>query len=152
VRPRGEGWSNKSSFVALLQLLRGIIRKILAPTGPYDGESIDRARSRYNALLFHAHVACPDREPMLCILLAHVQDTGFLSTPSRACKDGRPRRRKRLSLLALLLLLGAAGAFALQDLLSVLVKLELGDDDLGGRDRNGNRLAVALLADDCADD
>jgi hypothetical protein len=35
-------------------------------TEPDDGESIVRARSRYNALLFHAYVACPDREPMIC--------------------------------------------------------------------------------------
>ena len=49
----------------------------------------------------------------------------------------------------LLLLGGAAGALALEDLLTVLVKLELGDDDLGGSDRDGDGLAVGLLADDC---
>jgi hypothetical protein len=54
----------------------------------------------------------------------------------------------RLSLLLLLLLL-AAVALALQDLLSVLVKLELGDDDLGWGEGDGNRLAVGLLADNC---
>lgn len=54
--------------------------------------------------------------------------------------------RKRLSLVLLGL---AAGALALEDLLAVLVDLELGDDDLGGSDGNGDRLAVALLADNC---
>jgi hypothetical protein len=54
----------------------------------------------------------------------------------------------RLCLLLLLLLL-ATIALALQDLLSVLVKLELGDDDLGWGEGDGNRLAVGLLADDC---
>ena len=57
---------------------------------------------------------------------------------------------KRLSGVLLLLLLGgAAGALALEDLLTVLVELELGDDDLGGSDRDGDGLAVGLLADDC---
>lgn len=57
---------------------------------------------------------------------------------------------KRLSGVLLLLLLGgAAGALALEDLLTVLVELELGDDDLGGGDRDGDRLAVRLLADNC---
>jgi hypothetical protein len=51
--------------------------------------------------------------------------------------------------LPLLLLLLATGALALQDLLTVLVELELGDDDLGGSDGDGDGLAVALLADDC---
>jgi hypothetical protein len=52
-------------------------------------------------------------------------------------------------LLPLLLLLLATGALALQDLLTVLVELELGDDDLGGSDGDGDGLAVALLANDC---
>ena len=56
--------------------------------------------------------------------------------------------RKRLSLLLVLLGL-AAGALALEDLLTVLVDLELGDNDLRGSDGNGDRLAVALLADNC---
>jgi hypothetical protein len=57
---------------------------------------------------------------------------------------------KRLSRVLLLLLLGgAAGALALEDLLTVLVELELGDDDLGGGDGDGDRLAVRLLADNC---
>lgn len=56
---------------------------------------------------------------------------------------------KRLCGLLLLLLGGAAGALALEDLLTVLVELELGDDDLGGSDGDGNGLAVGLLADDC---
>ena len=55
---------------------------------------------------------------------------------------------KRLSGV-LLLLGGAAGALALEDLLTVLVELELGDDDLGGGDGDGDRLAVRLLADNC---
>jgi hypothetical protein len=37
---------------------------------------------------------------------------------------------------------------ALDDLLTVLVKVKLGDDNLGGVKRNGNALAVALVADD----
>lgn len=55
---------------------------------------------------------------------------------------------RRLCLAPLLLLLPTS-VLALQDLLSVLVELELGDDDLGGGDGNGDGLAVALLADDC---
>jgi hypothetical protein len=54
----------------------------------------------------------------------------------------------RLCLVPLLLLL-AAGALTLQDLLSVLVELELGDDDLGWGEGDGDGLAVGLLADDC---
>lgn len=52
-------------------------------------------------------------------------------------------------LLPLLLLLLATGGLALQDLLTVLVELELGDDDLGGSDGDGDGLAVALLANNC---
>jgi len=55
---------------------------------------------------------------------------------------------KRLCGVLLLLLCGAASALALEDLLTVLVELELGDDDLGGSDGDGDRLAVGLLADD----
>lgn len=55
---------------------------------------------------------------------------------------------RRLCLLLLLLLL-ATVALALQNLLSVLVELELGDDDLGGSDGDGDGLAVALLANNC---
>jgi hypothetical protein len=50
-------------------------------------------------------------------------------------------------LLVLLTTLGDT----LQDLLTVLVELELGDDDLGGSDAEGNRLAVGLLAGDTLD-
>lgn len=64
------------------------------------------------------------------------------------CRQTKKQEARRLSLPLLLLLL-AAGALALQDLLTVLVELELGDDNLGGSDGDGNRLAVALLADDC---
>jgi hypothetical protein len=59
------------------------------------------------------------------------------------------KEARRLGLLLPLLLLLATGALALQDRLAVLVELELGDDDLGGSDGDLNRLAVALLADDC---
>jgi hypothetical protein len=54
-------------FIAVLRILRGIISKKSFDREPDDGESIVRARSRYNALLFHALVACPDREPKICI-------------------------------------------------------------------------------------
>ena len=57
---------------------------------------------------------------------------------------------RRLYGVLLLLLGGAAGALALKDLLTVLVELELGDDDLGGSDGKGNGLAVGLLADNCS--
>lgn len=56
---------------------------------------------------------------------------------------------KRLSGVLLLLLGGAAGALALEDLLTVLVELELGDDNLGGSDGDGDGLAVGLLANNC---
>jgi hypothetical protein len=56
--------------------------------------------------------------------------------------------RKRLSLLLVLLGL-AASALALEDLLTVLVHLEGGDNDLGGSEGDRDRLAVALLADNC---
>ena len=67
---------------------------------------------------------------------------------SRGVSSNKETKARRLSLPLLLLLL-ATGALALQDRLAVLVELELGDDDLGGSDGGGNRLAVALLADDC---
>ena len=54
-----------------------------------------------------------------------------------------------LSGVLLLLLGGAAGALALEDLLTVLVELERGDDDLGGSDGDGDGLAVGLLTDNC---
>lgn len=40
---------------------------------------------------------------------------------------------------------------SLQDLFSVLVKLELGDDDFAGVDANGHGLTVGLLARDTLD-
>lgn len=54
--------------------------------------------------------------------------------------------------LRLPLLLGglATGTLALQDLLTVLVELQLGDDDLGGGNRDGDGLSVALLANNCS--
>jgi hypothetical protein len=67
--------------------------------------------------------------------------------PGCYCRVSSSAGLSRL-LLALLLLLCATGALTLQDLLSVLVHLKLGDDDLGGGDGNGNGLAVGLLADD----
>jgi hypothetical protein len=42
-------------------------------------------------------------------------------------------------------------ANTLEDLLTVLVGLELGDDDLAGRNTNGDGLAVGLLAGDTLD-
>lgn len=56
---------------------------------------------------------------------------------------------ERLCGLLLLLLGGTASALALEDLLTVLVELELGDDDLGGSDGDRDGLAVGLLANDC---
>ena len=40
---------------------------------------------------------------------------------------------------------------ALEDVLSVLVELDLGDDDLGGGDAGGDGLSVGLLAGDTLD-
>lgn len=64
----------------------------------------------------------------------------------------QPRRLVDVSLgdiglreLALGVVAGGA-VLALQDLLAVLVKLDLGDDDLGGVDAHGHRGAVGLLA------
>ena len=61
----------------------------------------------------------------------------------------QPRNESGRLCLPLLLLLLATGALALQNGLTVLVGLELGDNDLGGSDGDGDRLAVALLADNC---
>lgn len=55
---------------------------------------------------------------------------------------------RHLSLGALLLVGDTAGGDALDDVLAVLVELELGDFHLGGRDANGDGLAVGLLAGD----
>lgn len=61
-----DGWSNKShSLPNSIPSWYHFEQK--TSTGPHDGKSIVRARSRYNALLFHARVACPNREPMICI-------------------------------------------------------------------------------------
>lgn len=49
-----------------------------------------------------------------------------------------------------LVLLTALGD-ALKDVLSVLVELDLGDDDLGGSDASGDGLTVGLLAGDTLD-
>jgi len=51
----------------------------------------------------------------------------------------------------LLLVELAALGDALEDALAVLVDLELGDLDLGGRDADGHALAVGLLAGDTLD-
>jgi hypothetical protein len=56
-----------------------------------------------------------------------------------------------LSLGSSLLVRLAALAHTLEDLLTILVGLELGDDHLGGRDANGDGLAVGLLAGDALD-
>lgn len=45
----------------------------------------------------------------------------------------------------------SALAHAVQDALAVLVQLELGDDDFGGVDADGDALAVGLLAGDALD-
>lgn len=57
----------------------------------------------------------------------------------------RTPTRHRLSrlVLASLTTLGLAG----EDLLTILVELELADNDVGGVDGDGNGLAVGLLAD-----
>jgi hypothetical protein len=60
-------------------------------------------------------------------------------------------RSEYLSLLGLLLVELTALGNAGKDLLTVLVELEGGDDDLGGRDAEGNGLAVGLLAGDAVD-
>jgi hypothetical protein len=101
--------------------------------------------------------------PCFSMRLSHAQTVNrryafrLLVTKGIACADpGRQSREvssktdsvHRLCLLLLLLLL-ATGALALQDLLSVLVELKLGDDDLGGSEGDGDGLAVGLLADDC---
>jgi len=55
-------------------------------------------------------------------------------------------------LLALQLLLDLAASLdALQDALTVLVELELGDDDFGGVNADGHGLARGLFADDALD-
>lgn len=59
--------------------------------------------------------------------------------------------QKYLSLLGLLLAELTALGDASEDLLTVLVELEGGDDDLGGGDAEGNGLAVGLLAGDTVD-
>jgi hypothetical protein len=58
---------------------------------------------------------------------------------------------KYLSLLGLLLVELTALCNAGKDLLTVLVELEGGDDDLGGGDAEGNGLAVGLLTGDAVD-
>jgi hypothetical protein len=56
-----------------------------------------------------------------------------------------------LALLTLLLVRLPALSNTLEDLLTVLVGLELRDDDLAGRDADGHALAVGLLAGDALD-
>lgn len=56
--------------------------------------------------------------------------------------------RPDLSLGALLLVGNTTGSDALDDVLTVLVQLELGDLHLGGSDADGDRLAVGLFAGD----
>ena len=57
----------------------------------------------------------------------------------------------RLSLGALLLVRLTALGGALEDVLTVLVKLELGDLNFAGGDADGDALAVGLLAGDALD-
>ena len=85
---------------------------------------------------------------MICISSTTDGDAR-VDVPHRRGVCRQPRKALIRLCLPLLLLLLAAGALALQDLLTVLVELELGDDDLGGSDRDGDGLAVGLLADDC---
>ena len=59
-------------------------------------------------------------------------------------KPAHTRHRLSRLVLASLTALGLAG----QDLLTVLVELELADNDVGGVDGDGDGLAVGLLADD----
>lgn len=58
---------------------------------------------------------------------------------------------QRLSLGALLLVCLATLGDALEDVLAVLVKLELGDLNFAGGDADGDALAVGLLAGDALD-
>jgi hypothetical protein len=86
---------------------------------------------------------------MICISSTQKRRESSCHVPrSRGVSSNKETKARHLSLPLLLLLL-ATGALALQDGLTVLVELELGDDNLGGGDGDGDRLAVALLADDC---
>lgn len=78
----GDGWSNKSHSLPNSNPSWYHFEQKIS-TGPHDGKSIVRARSRYNALLFHACIACPDREPMICIS----------STTDGDARVGVPHRR-----------------------------------------------------------
>lgn len=66
--------------------------------------------------------------------------------PSLQYEPKPAHTRHRLSRLGLasLTTLGLAG----EDLLTILVELELADNDVGGVDGDGDGLAVGLLADD----
>lgn len=81
----------------------------------------------------------------------------FRSSPdlkARCCLFCRQGRRNKDCLLGSSLALGrgvTAGLDALQDGLTVLVELELGDDDVGGVDAQRNGLARDLLAGDALD-
>jgi hypothetical protein len=120
-----------------------------ASTEPDDGKSIDRAKSRVNAVLLSCASRMPETEPMICYPSTRKTKGQPALTPGvKAVKCHQPDFMHRLCLVPLLLLL-AAGALTLQDLLSVLVELELGDDDLGWGEGDGDGLAVGLLADDC---
>ena len=85
---------------------------------------------------------------MICISSTRGGETR-VDVPRSRNVSSTKKRSKRLCLLLPLLLLLATGALALQDGLAVLVELKLGNDDLGRGDGDLNRLAVALLADDC---
>ena len=65
------------------------------------------------------------------------------------CNRKRRKRKKEPSLCRLGSLTSLSNA--LQNLFTVLVHPELGDDNLGGGDAEGNALAVGLLADNTVD-
>lgn len=73
----------------------------------------------------------------------------MIPAPSPLLQYEHKSQRNPLSRLALhsLTTLGDP----LEDLFTVLVELELGDDDLGGGDGDGDALAVGLLADNALD-
>ena len=98
---------------------------------------------------FSMRVACPDREPLICIPSTRYGRIAR-ADPGHHCREVSSTWNivHRLCLLPLLLLL-TASTLALQDRLSVLVGLKLSDDDLGRGEGDGDGLAIGLLADDC---
>jgi hypothetical protein len=89
-----------------------------------------------------------------------LQITFLLSYTVKRKKMQPARRRKNIpkfccffehSIPRLRRLLHRLAALPREDVLAVLVELQLGDDDLGGGNADGNRLAVDLLAGDTLD-